>query len=60
MELLSGGEVECKKCGSICRVDGDFPRYLAWCYECNDYPAGFDGSEYARNIAEGIADGHPD
>ena len=49
-------EFECHKCGSVCEVDGDFPKYYTWCLECNDYAKGFDGSDYAADIAAGFAE----
>lgn len=29
--------IECKRCGSICQVDGEFPKFFAWCDICEDY-----------------------
>lgn len=53
-------EVKCSRCGSICTVDGDMPRYFAWCEVCHDYVGGFDGDEYAREVMAGIADSRPE
>ena len=54
--MLHDGEFECKKCGCICCVDGDCPKFYAWCDECGDYATGFDGNEYAVNYVADIAD----
>lgn len=27
----------CKKCDEICQIDGEFPKFSAWCEVCNDY-----------------------
>ena len=53
-------EVICAKCGDICVVDGDFPKYFAWCDTCHDYAAGFDDGEFAGEVAAGIADSRPE
>lgn len=29
--------IECKKCGELCQIDGEFPKFSAWCETCNDY-----------------------
>lgn len=29
--------IECKRCGSICQIEGEFPKFFAWCDTCNDY-----------------------
>ncbi len=42
-------EFECQKCGEMCMVDGDPPKFLAWCCECDDYAKGFDDSDYAAD-----------
>ena len=49
-------EHECTKCGTICEVDGDFPKYFAWCDECEDYAEGFDADDCARDMVEFWAD----
>ena len=49
-------EVECKKCGSVCCVDGDPPRWWAWCDECDDYAEGFDGMEHEGDRMAALAD----
>lgn len=49
-------EIECGKCGSICEVDGGFPKFFAWCDECQDYVAGFDADDYSRDMVEFWAD----
>lgn len=52
-------EVECRKCGSICMVDGDFPKYFAWCEICGDYADGFDVLAYTQEVMADIADSRP-
>lgn len=27
----------CTKCDTICQIDGEFPKFFAWCDVCNDY-----------------------
>jgi transcription elongation factor Elf1 len=49
-------EFECIKCGSICQIDGEFPKFFAYCDVCGDYAKGFDADDYTRDIAAGIAD----
>ena len=29
--------VECKRCGSICQIDGEFPKFFAYCDNCQNY-----------------------
>ena len=53
-------EVECSRCGEICEVDGDFPKYFAWCGTCKDYAGGFDCNAYAQEVMASIADGRPE
>ena len=48
------GEIKCAKCGTDCVIDGDFPKFFAWCEECSDYAEGFDGDAYARNVSEEV------
>lgn len=40
-------EFKCQKCGNLARIEGDYPKYYAWCYHCNDYAEGFDPQEHA-------------
>ncbi len=49
-------EIECNKCGDICEVDGDYPKYFAWCDTCSDYAGGFDCDEYAADVLAGAID----
>ena len=49
-------EFECKKCGSICEVDGEYPEWLVWCYECNDYAEGFNDSEFNADYFGSLGD----
>ena len=30
-------EVACNKCKSKCDVDGEYPKFFAWCETCNTY-----------------------
>lgn len=30
-------EITCKKCGEEVVVDGEYPKFIAWCDTCNDY-----------------------
>ena len=43
-------EFECKKCHTVCQVDGDYPKFFCWCEECGDYAKGFDDSLYAADF----------
>jgi len=43
-------EVKCKKCREICAVEGDYPKFHAWCDTCKDYAKGFDVFEYAADV----------
>lgn len=27
----------CKRCNEICQIDGEFPKFSAWCDNCRDY-----------------------
>lgn len=53
-------EIECKKCGEICVIDGEFPRYFAYCDFCHDYASGFDNEEYAANYIANLIDQEKD
>ena len=53
-------EIECSRCGEICVVDGDFPRYFAWCETCKDYAGGFDDHAYAQEVMASIANSRPE
>lgn len=53
-------EVECARCGTICQIDGEMPRYFAYCDGCQDYAGGFDSNEYAREVMADIADSRPE
>ena len=52
--------VDCSRCGAVCVVDGEMPRYFAWCEVCKDYAGGFDGDAYAREVVADIADSRPE
>lgn len=49
-------EIKCNRCGDICEVDGDYPKYFAWCDTCSDYAEGFDSDEYAADVLAGTID----
>jgi hypothetical protein len=40
--------ITCKKCGTVCQVDGEFPKFFAWCSCCDDY-ATYDMDRYASD-----------
>ena len=40
--------VECRRCGELCYVDGEFPKFFAWCEKCKDY-ADYDMSKYTAD-----------
>ena len=42
-------DVICKKCGTHCEVDGDYPRFTCWCDECNREAEGFDILDYGAD-----------
>jgi len=48
-------EVTCAKCNSVCQVDGEYPKFFAWCDECDDY-ADCDMSEFATEWFAGLVD----
>jgi hypothetical protein len=52
-------EIECSRCHNICVIDGDFPKYFAWCEVCKDYAEGFNCVEYAAEVMADIADSRP-
>jgi hypothetical protein len=29
--------VLCCKCGLLCHIDGEYPKFIVWCDECNNY-----------------------
>lgn len=43
-------EFTCTKCGSDCGIDGEYPKYFAWCDECGDYDKGFNCEEHAADV----------
>jgi hypothetical protein len=49
-------EIECKKCHDICIVDGEYPKFFAWCDTCHDYASGFDAFDYAVDYISVKAD----
>ena len=49
-------ETTCDKCKSICTIDGDPPKFFAWCDVCNDYAEGFDPLEYASEREASLVD----
>ena len=40
--------ITCKKCGTPCKVDGDYPKFFAFCDTCDDY-ATYDMDMYAAD-----------
>ncbi|MHA2280086.1 MAG: hypothetical protein ACXAC5_04320 [Promethearchaeota archaeon] len=48
-------EVTCNKCKSICEVDGEYPKFFAWCDTCDDY-ADHDMMEFATEWYAGLID----
>jgi hypothetical protein len=44
-------QVTCSKCGSTCDIDGDPPKYFAFCDTCDDHAQGFDPFDYAVGLA---------
>ena len=45
---LREGLVQCQRCGDWCEIEGEFPKFDAWCWNCNDY-ANYDLSEYTAD-----------
>ena len=39
----------CKKCGEICQIDGEFPKFFAYCDNCQDYVDDKDIDEYTAD-----------
>ena len=42
-------EVKCQRCGEICLIDGEYPRFFAYCDTCDEYVEGFDILEFAAD-----------
>ena len=34
----------------MCTIDGDYPKFHAWCETCSDYAKGFDPFEHAADF----------
>ncbi len=49
-------EIVCGKCDCICCIDGEYPRFFAWCEECQDYAEGFDACDHAAEWMAGQID----
>jgi len=49
-------EVECNRCREVCIIDGDYPKFFAWCDTCKDYAEGFNADEYAADYMGGLID----
>lgn len=49
-------EIGCQKCGNICIVDGEFPKFFAYCDTCGDYAEGFSDQEYAADYMGSLID----
>lgn len=49
-------EFNCKRCGEPVSIEGEYPKFIAWCDNCNDYVEGFDPIDYAREFIADLAD----
>ncbi len=49
-------EIECSKCKEFCLIDGEFPKFFAWCDTCRDYASGFDVTDYAADYMGNLID----
>lgn len=49
-------EIECKKCKDMCIIEGAYPRFFAWCENCNTYAEGFDSLEYSEDYIADMVD----
>lgn len=48
--------MECPECGELCNIDGEFPKFFAWCDKCDDY---VDLGDYTADyLASRIDDAH--
>lgn len=47
---------ECLKCCKTCLIDGEYPKFFAWCDTCGDYAKGFDVFEYGREYTANTID----
>ena len=53
-------EIQCKKCGDTCVIDGEYPKLFAWCDTCSDYAEGFDIMEYSADYMGNLIDAAAD
>jgi len=52
---MYNNEFECKRCGNICEVEGEYPRFSCWCDVCDREAWGFDVLEYGSDyLADAI------
>ena len=42
-------EIICTKWKESCIIDGEYPKFFAWCETCADYAEGFDCLEYSAD-----------
>lgn len=47
--MKRSGYFECTKCGELCMIDGDFPKFFCYCDVCHDYAQGFDDVEHVAD-----------
>lgn len=49
-------EITCQKCNDTCVIDGEYPKFFAWCDTCKDYAQGFDCFKYAADYYGDLID----
>lgn len=47
-------ETICKKCGESVRVDGDYPKFFAWCDTCGDYAKGYNPVDTTSDMIDQV------
>lgn len=52
---MYNAEIKCSQCGEMCVIEGECPKFYAWCDTCNDY-ADFDIQEYTADYIGGLID----
>jgi hypothetical protein len=40
----------------MCDIDGDYPKFFAWCEFCETYAGGFNADEYAAELTANKTD----
>jgi len=45
--------ITCKKCREEIPVDGEYPKFFAWCFTCDDY-ADFDLEDYIGGLIDQV------